>query len=379
MIFLLTLKKDGCLIIRFAVVILAIFFGGCNRSSNSENKELEITTSITNEAITSVVTANTENKTFEYRIQSNGKIKSLHEQLVNCENGGRLLICNAQTGRRFSAGTTILQFETITIEHKLQRAKLAFFNDKKEYESQLLGYENLLKDKTKEEADDIKQKLKISTGLAVVEQDIKEANYELSKTIIKAPFSGILADVNVQQGQQLKPGDDLFRIYDPYNMILEMKILEADISMLKQGTPAEISPISNSRIIYKAAVYEINPYVDENGMVTVRLKVAGNMSSRNVTQQSLFPGMNCMATIKIPCAKTLVVPKDAIVMRNGKAVVFTLEDSKAKWNYVTTGRENENEIEINKGLKVGQKVIVTNNLQLSHDAPVKETSEGLNN
>ena len=82
--------------------------------------------------------------------------------------------------------------------------------------------------------------------------------------------------------------------------------------------------------------------------------------------------MNCTAVIKAPASRSLIVPKEAVVMRSGKAVVFTLQDGKAKWNYVAVGKDNGKEVEIKEGVTAGQKVITTNNLQLAHDAPVKE-------
>ena len=371
-------KKNSLFL--FFLPVINILFISCGSTSLPDEKETEANPVTSFETVTTVATAVAENKNFEYLIQTNGKVNSLKEQLFTAESGGKLLACHAQTGKRVAAGSMLLQLETTPVQYRIQRAKLTQFNSQKEYESQLLGYENLLTDKSKEQTDDIKKKLRISTGLAQAEQDITEANYELSKAVIKAPFSGVLADVKVQQGQPLKPGEALFKIYDPNNLLLEVKILEADIALLKKGTPAEVSPISNPEFLYKAAVYEINPYVDENGMVTVKLKIENKVAGSPLTYRySLFPGMNCTATIKVPFAKTLVVPKEAVVMRSGKAVVFILEADKAKWNYVVTGRDNGKEVEIKGGLKQGQKVITTNNLQLAHDAPVKEMNKESNN
>lgn len=53
-------------------------------------------------------------------------------------------------------------------------------------------------------------------------------------------------------------------------------------------------------------------------------------------------------------------------------MVFTVEGNLAKWNYVEAGRNNGVYIEVNSGLKSGDKVIVTNNLQLAHEAVVSE-------
>src|SRR5690606_4084492 len=94
--------------------------------------------------------------------------------------------------------------------------------------------------------------------------------------------------------------------------------------------------------------------------------------AKGAGRYNLFPGMNCTAEIKILLTETLVVPKEALVIRNGKNVVFTLENGKARWNYVVAGRQNGEEVEILEGLSNGQKAITTNNLQLAHETPVNE-------
>jgi Na+-driven multidrug efflux pump len=69
--------------------------------------------------------------------------------------------------------------------------------------------------------------------------------------------------------------------------------------------------------------------------------------------------------------KQLVVPKSAVVLRSGKQVVFTLTEDKAYWNYVHTGLENADSYTIIDGLKEGDIVITSGNINLAHEAPVK--------
>lgn len=83
--------------------------------------------------------------------------------------------------------------------------------------------------------------------------------------------------------------------------------------------------------------------------------------------------MNCSVTINLPSGNTLIVPREALVMRSDRPVVFTLVNDKAKWNYVTVGRTNGKDVEITGGLKAGEQVITSNNLQLAHDAPVSQS------
>ncbi|WP_205896694.1 efflux RND transporter periplasmic adaptor subunit, partial [Pseudomonas viridiflava] len=141
------------------------------------------------------------------------------------------------------------------------------------------------------------------------------------------------------------------------------KVLETDIANLKIGQKADIIPISgNSK--FAATITDINPLVDENGLVNVRLKI--------LNTNGLLPGMNATCSIHVPSSLCIAVPKQAVIMRNGKAVIFTIEGGQAKWNYVVLGKDNGLEVEVKDGLKVGQKAIISNNVQLSNGALVKE-------
>ena len=59
------------------------------------------------------------------------------------------------------------------------------------------------------------------------------------------------------------------------------------------------------------------------------------------------------------------------MLRQGRQVVFTLQGDQAIWNYVQTGLENADTYTILEGLKEGDEVIVTGNVNLAHEAKVK--------
>jgi multidrug efflux pump subunit AcrA (membrane-fusion protein) len=72
----------------------------------------------------------------------------------------------------------------------------------------------------------------------------------------------------------------------------------------------------------------------------------------------------------------LLVPREAILTRDGRPLLFKVEDKRAKWLYVELGEQNDNLVEITKvlqggALQPGDKVIVTDHLTLTHDALVK--------
>jgi multidrug efflux pump subunit AcrA (membrane-fusion protein) len=132
---------------------------------------------------------------------------------------------------------------------------------------------------------------------------------------------------------------------------------------LKKAIRAEIRRTAVSSEVYAATVENVNPRVEDNtGLVKVLLKLT--------ERSNVCPGMPLQATMRLPYDRHIIVPKEALLVRSGKFVVFTAKNKLAQWNYVAVGKENGKEIEILEGLHQGDSVIVTNNLQLAHDAIV---------
>jgi hypothetical protein len=73
---------------------------------------------------------------------------------------------------------------------------------------------------------------------------------------------------------------------------------------------------------------------------------------------------------------TRLVPREAILTRDGRPMLFRIEDNRAKWVYVELGKRNDHVVEIERVLQGGPLddgtlVIVENHLTLTHDALVK--------
>lgn len=81
--------------------------------------------------------------------------------------------------------------------------------------------------------------------------------------------------------------------------------------------------------------------------------------------------MNVRVSIRNPCLGKLIVPKQAVLQRQGKEVVFTYENGRALWNYLKTGDENSEYYTISEGLKPRIQVIISNNLNLGNNVEVE--------
>jgi multidrug efflux pump subunit AcrA (membrane-fusion protein) len=72
----------------------------------------------------------------------------------------------------------------------------------------------------------------------------------------------------------------------------------------------------------------------------------------------------------------LLVPREAILTRDGRPLLFKVADDRAEWVYLQTGLSNDRLIEITKvvqggPLDPGTLVVVSNHLTLSHKAKIK--------
>ncbi len=355
--------KDTIYIIFRVLTISGLMFISCK--DKVSNEEAPVIVSNKDTSATPVKTALCREGMFEYRIEANGLIKPEKEIKLYSSQNGKVIYSIARTGARVQHGQVILQYDTSDLALKLDRAEIARYNAAKEYESQLISYEKLMADKSPTEVKEIEKKLYISSGFAIAEQEIKEIQFNIRQAVINAPFSGIMANVNVIAGQTLRSGDEILTLISSSN-IFECLILESDLPLIHIGQEAEVKSIATPDHILKGKVYAINPKMELSGMAKVTINLLSYHGSR------LYSGMHGHAIIKAPARPSLLVPKEAVVIRGNRPVVFTAEGPVAKWNYVEIGRNNGVDIELLNGLKNGDKVIVSNNLQLAHEAVVVE-------
>jgi len=147
-------------------------------------------------------------------------------------------------------------------------------------------------------------------------------------------------------------------------MEVEFPVIESEFSFLNKGMPVGIIPFINDSTFISGRITQINPQVDETGMIKIKAELRNN--------GLLIDGMNVKVVIRKPVSGRLVVPKEALVIRQGKDVIFVRQDTLAIWKYVTVEAENSTSVSIKEGLEPGDLVIVSGNVNLAHETVVKE-------
>jgi RND family efflux transporter MFP subunit len=278
-------------------------------------------------------------------------------------------------GAWVSAGDVIARIDPVEYEISRKEAQGALEQAEASYQDLTLGDETI----EDPEVLEVRQaQARIRSGLAGAEARLEQAQYNLEKTVIRAPYAGRVANLVVDVGTRLGVNDSVAMVVDLSSVDVDVQVLESEIAALEVGRDATVAFTAFPGESFQAGVVTVNPVVDPAshvGRATVRLRNPG---------ARILPGMHANVRIAGRLYEDRVsVPKEAIVERSRREVVFVFEPEsegattgRAKWRYVTTGLENEEAIEVvpsedTDELAEGEIVLVGGHTTLTHDAMVR--------
>lgn len=210
----------------------------------------------------------------------------------------------------------------------------------------------------------------VRSGVTSARAALERAYLNLERTEIRAPFNGVVTGLELTNGERVATGETICTLVNNVDLEAEVGVLESDIGHLEVGRPALLAVPALGDTI-PATVDVISPQFDRTSrtcMVLLRV---------NSPEGRLRPGMFVRAIIAGETyPDRLLVPREAILTRDGRPLLFKVEDDRAKWLYLQVGKQNDYVVEIEKvlqggTLEAGNKVVVSNHLTLSHEAKVK--------
>lgn len=299
---------------------------------------------------------------FNHELVSNGKVVAGGMADLRFESTGIVAQIYVKNGDRVRKGQKLAELDKFRLSNKTAQSKDALEKAKLELQDVLIGQGYPADDTSKVPAE-IMQLARVKSGYDQSLSQYELAKYEEEHATLVAPFDGVIANLFSKPYNAPSTTDPFCTVIGTQGMEADFTVLESELSLIKNGDKVVVTPYSNPTAKYEGRITQINPLVDEKGMVKVKAVVNG--------QGKLFNGMNIRVNVHRSLGEQLVVPKSSVVLRSGKQVIFTLKDNKAKWNYVHTVLENADSYTIIEDeVKEGDVLIVTGNVNLAHEAPV---------
>ena len=268
-----------------------------------------------------------------------------------------------KNGDRVTKGQKIAMLDQFKLQNaysqtldNLERAKL-------ELQDVLIGQGYSLSDSARIPSE-VMQLAKVKSNYNNSVNQYELAGFNLNSSVLYAPFEGVVANLFSKVYNLPDVSQPFCTIIDNLHPEIDFKVLESELPYLRVGDKIQVSPFSAKDYSCEGRITEINPSVDKNGMVVVKANI-------NNPRNQLYDGMNVNINLQRSLGLQLVIPKEALVLRTNRKVVFTLKDERAQWVYVQTSLENSSSYVVTEGLNVGDSVIYEGNINLADQTPVK--------
>lgn len=198
---------------------------------------------------------------------------------------------------------------------------------------------------------------------------VESAGKVQAHLVVAAPVSGVVAELGIREGMTVASGALLFRINGLDTVWINAEVPEGAMEEVYPGNAVEVRASALPGVVFRGKVNAVLPDVDP---VTRTIKTRIELSNPG---QQLVPGM--FATVNFSSSArhdVLLVPSEAVIQTGKRSVAIVVQpDGKFAPVEIVTGREGNSQTEILKGLKLGQKVVVSGQFLIDSEASIKGT------
>jgi RND family efflux transporter MFP subunit len=298
-----------------------------------------------------VTVATIKDTIFNHYLDIQGSVDTKENILIQPEFSGTLISLNVKAGDRVSKGQILGRVDDAGMSQQLASAENQYSLAKTTYERQ----KNLWDKKIGSEI----QFLQAQTQMISAQKAVAQIKAQLSKTIIRAPFTGTIDEVFVEKGQVVSPSaQGLMRIVNLANMYVATTVPESYIGKLKMGDLVDVYLTSLGKT-YKGKVRQVGNFINPNNRsfgIEVSLPNPDNLLRPNQVAKLKITDYTNKNAIVVP---TGVIQKDG----TGSNYVYVVQESNGKTGtakkvIVEIGKSSENVTEIVSGLSANDIIVV---------------------
>lgn len=345
----------------YILCISSIFAFSCRNNTPANETEIKELLQISQ---TEVDTIHLKRATFSKEIISNGIVKCINSADLKFRTSGIIKKIYVNNGDIVKIGDTIAQLDTKFIELEVDKNYTLYKKAILDFNDILVGYG--YGNDTTNIPKELLNIAKIRSGLLISKNNYEVSLLNLKSSCVIAPYNGIIANLEIKE-HEFYNNNTICTILNNSKYKVDFNLLEGEINYVKKGDCVYIQPYSDNTIKIKGIVKEINPIINDNGQISL----SAILSTNNL----LIDGMKVKVRIAANSREGIVMPKSAVVLRNGRDVLFVYnkEREEAEWKYVNIIDSNSNSYLLDESkaeLTNGDAIIIWGNLNLSNNSKV---------
>lgn len=338
-------------------------FSSCRHKTQTEGQDMVNADTMSTEIYVDTIVLRPQ--TFHRQLICNGKLRAIAKCELSFSDGGIVSGIYVKNGSRVAKGQLIAKTDNSEALLNVEKAQKDLERVKVDLADKLigLGYDGI----SSKVPADVMHRAKVSSGYFAAQYQLQSAKHALEKCTLVAPFGGRIADLENKRNQRL---DKLCTLVNDSQLDVEFNVLEAEMKNIHVGQTVLVSPFVDEGNQCKGTVVNINPMVSDKGLIKMTARI-------NNPSGKLMDGMNVKIIVENDVPRSFVVPKDAVVERDGYHVVFVYQDGEAVWTYVDVAYANIGSFAIigcqrkETEIHTGDAVITSGNLNLADGTKVK--------
>jgi len=294
---------------------------------------------------------------FGENIEVPGSIIANEATEIHPEVSGRIVALNLAEGRFVQKGALLVKLYDADLQAQLKKlqVQLEIAKTNEERSAQLLKIQGI------SQADYDASLLNVNN----IKADIDIIKTEISRTEIRAPFSGKLGLKNISPGAYVTPATVIAVINKTDQLKLDFTVPEKYTRNIQIGQTVSFT-FEGSDKKYTAKVAATESAVAEN---TRSLKVRAIVQTKD---EKLLPGAFAKVRLSFaPDPNTIMIPSQAVIPQARVKKVIVYRSGMAEFNDVTTGVRDSARIQITAGLNPGDTVVLTGLLSIRPEGKLK--------
>ncbi len=288
----------------------------------------------------------------------NGTFDPAHEITIISQTQGKIVSLNFRNGDYVKEGQVLASCDLELLNAQKDLAEANLNKSKKD----LKKFQEMLQSKaaTQQQIDELQLALyNAQAGYVTVTKQIEYS-------IIKAPFSGYITAKHIEKGSMIMPGTPIAEMIDISTMKFIAAVAESDLVKIKAGQEVKIEADIYEGITYTGTIKTIGMKADASRRFPVEIEV------RNDVSKPIRSGMFGMAFFAGEGTHdAMVIPRTAMVGSIKDPSVFVVENDKAIRRSIKVGSASEKTIEVLGGLKAGEKVVISGQINLDDNTAVR--------
>ena len=294
---------------------------------------------------------------FQENIEVPGSIVANEMAEIHPEVSGRIVQLNVAEGKYVGRGTVLAKLYDGDLRAQLNKLniQLALAQKTEDRQAQLLKIQGI----SQQDYDiSLLQVNSLRADIGIIQTSI-------SKTVVRAPFSGKLGLKNISPGSYVSPASIIAVIDQTDQLKLDFAVPEKYIDQIKTGQLVTFTYEGSKKQLGAKVVATESNVTENTRSLTVRAAVIGK-------EEGLLPGAFAKVQLSFdPDPNALLIPTQAVLPQARGKKVILYKGGTAIFADVTTGVRDSARVQITDGLKPGDTVVITGLLSVRPEAKIQ--------